>query len=389
MRHLITLCALVGAAASLVAQSSAPRVEVTDKGAHTSIAGPGAPRHIVGLPRVAHTILMDTGVRTYGLQYTVAHDPKRPDIAIPGEGYIGMPRPANCNWYAGGFLDLWINGKSIGSTPVHSFLGRSVGSRGQVDFVFDTAASLVRIRFVALAGGDALYCQVLLEPKSEIKDLQVRLRCYPSAFVSNAERHVLTPTRDLAQGKQANLDPAEEGWLLYYDRIFDAGYVGKSRTGLGPCSVLWPAGQPDKVAFTVAAYGITTVMTFKSGRRDLRFVFFDYKGTKNKTAIADLRRRAAALQRQLSTFSFVDKGIADWPLARKRQEIAQILATMPDEKEAAARYRTWAAELAGQLDLVRTGGPGAIMAEATAAKLIREWERGIPKLKLKALLEGI
>lgn len=389
MRCLMAACVALAALASACAQPPTPRVSVTDHGPRTSIAGPGAPTHTVGLPRLMHLIVMDTGVKTMGLQYTVAHDEKQPGVAIPGEGYIGMPKPVSCNWYHGGFFDLVINGESIGTTPIHSLVGRGVGGRGQVDFVFDTPLSLVRIRFVALAGSDALYCQALLEPKAEITSLRLLLRCYPSAFVSNADRHVLTATRDLAQGERVELDVANESWLLYYDRIFDAGHVSPTRTGVGPCSVLWPGTQVDKVGFTVASYGIETAMDIKPEVRDLRLVFFDYAGTTNKAAVADLRRRADELLRELGAFPFTDDGITNWPLARKQQEVAQILATMPGEQEEATRYREWAVELTEHIKLIQSGAPGGVMAEAAAASVIQQWEQGVPGLKLKALLKSI
>ena len=388
MRYLVTACTAVAALSSAFAQPKPPEVLVTDYGAKTSVAGPGAPAHIVGLQRVMHTIAMDTGVRKYGLRYVVAHDDKRPGVAIPGEGYIGMSQPSGCNWYAGGFFDLWINGKSIGSCPIHSLVGRSAGKRGYVDFAFDTPLSVVRIRFVTIAGSDALYCQTRMEPKTEIKSLRVRLRCYPSAYVRNAERHVLTATRDLAQGERAELDLAREWWLLYYDRIFDAGHVSPSRTGVGSCSALWPGNQASKVSFTVGSYGTDTAMVLNPKLLDLRFVFFDYAGKKNETAIADLRQRADGLLRELATFPFTDQSIANWPLAQKQQEIAQVLARMPDE-QAAARYRKWATELGERLKLVQSGAAGAIMAEAAAAKIVQQWEQGLPELRLKALLKGI
>ena len=389
MRYPITVCVAAGALASALAQPLSQQVLVTDHGAHTSIAKPGAPTHIVGLQRVMHRIVMDTGVKKYGLQYVVAHDDKRPGVAIPGEGYIGMTNPANCNWYAGGFFDLLINGKSIGTTPIHSLVGRSVGKRGCVDFVFDTTFSLVRIRFITLAGSDALYCQTLLEPKTEIKSLRVLVRCYPSAYVSNADRHVLTATRDLAQGERAELDLVSEWWLLYYDRIFDTGHISPSRTGVGPCSVLWPGTQANKVGFTVASYGIGTAMDLKPALRDFRFIFFDYKGTKNEAAIADLRQRADGLLRELAEFPFTDQDIANWPLEQKQKQIAQVLATMQGEEETAAQYQKWAAELVQHLKLLQSDAAGGIMAEATAASIIQQWEKGLPELKLKALLKGI
>ena len=385
----MSLYAVAGLSASLLAQPAPPRVLLTDRGPNTSIARPGAPTHIVGLPRTIHTMVMNTGTTKYGLQYVIAHDAKRPGIAIPGEGYIGMPQPSNCNWYAGGFFDLWVNGNSIGSTPIHSFVGRAAGNRGCVDFVFDTAPSLVRIRFVALADSDALFCQVLLEPKAEITSLKTVLRCYPSAFVSNSTRHVLTPTRDLAQGERAELDPLNEQWLLYYDRVFDAGHITPSKTGVGPCSVVLGNDQADNVSLTVGTYGTDTTIELKPSRPDFRFVFFDYKGTTNKAAMADLRQRASGLLEELTTFPFIDQETARWPLEEKQKQIAQVLARMPNEREAAERYRKWAVDVAEQLKIIRSGAHGAVMAEAEAGRIIREWEKGLPELRLKALLDGI
>ncbi len=66
-----------------------------------------------------------------------------------------------------------------------------------------------------------------------------------------------------------------------------------------------------------------------------------------------------------------------------------MLALVPDDKEAAAQYQRWAGELAAQLELVPSSSSGAILAEAEAASTIGQWERGLPALKLKALLNEI
>jgi hypothetical protein len=92
---------------------------------------------------------------------------------------------------------------------------------------------------------------------------------------------------------------------------------------------------------------------------------------------------------ELTTFAFTDPSLAHWPLSRKQAEIRQVLASVPDDKEATARYERWGQELAAQLKLVHSGSPGAIMAEAAAARTISQWERGLPELKLKALLNEI
>ena len=375
--------------ALVICSVSQAQVLVSDLGVETGVIGAGAPAHTIGLQRHQQTIVMDTGAQKYGLRYVVALDPKNPQAAIPGEGYIGMPEPVGCNWYGGGFFDLQINGRSIGTTLVHSFTGRSSPGRGTADFVFDTAQAVVRVRFVARAGGDCLFAQALLEPKVEIKSLRVALRCYPSAFVSNADRHVLTASRDIKQGDRATLDVAGEGWAFYYDRIYDTGYAGVSQTGAGPCAALWVPSQIGKASLNVGNYAVETVLDLKPALRDFRFVFFDHAGRKNEAAKTDLQKRSPALAQELAAFAFTDPGVAQWPLAQKQAEVRRTLASVPADKEAAARYERWGRELADQLKQLHDGSAGAIMAEADATRTIAQWEDGLADLKLKALLNDI
>jgi hypothetical protein len=373
----------------MLATSAPAQVIVTDSGVETALIGPGAPAHTVGLQRHQQLITLDTGSKIYGLRYAVARDAKRPGVAIPGEGYLGMPRPSDCNWYAGGFFDLQLNGQSIGSTWAHSVTGRSGPQRGTADFVFDAPQAVVRVRFVAQAGGDCLFAQALLEPKQQIKSARIVVRCYPSAFVSDADRHVVTAVRDLRQGERAALDVAREWWTLYYDRIFDAGYVSPGHVAVGPCAALWLPRQTEKAGFTVGNYGIDTKFDLQPAGRDFRFVFFDYAGQKNEAAQADLRQRATKLRQDLEQFAFTDPTLANWPLEKKQAEIRQVLGSLSAGPGVYADYDRWARDLAVQLKLVRSGAVGAIMAEADVARTISQWERGLPALKLKALLNEI
>lgn len=379
----------VVACLGLPAAVSQAQVLVSDSGVQTHLIGPGAPAHTVGLQRHQQTIVLDTGKQTYGLRYVVARDPKNPRAAIPGEGYIGMPQPADCNWYAGGFFDLRINGRSIGTTLIQSLTGRGSRERGTADFVFDSPQAMVRVRFVAESGGDCLFAQALLEPKEPIRSVRFAVRCYPSAFVSDADRHVLTPLRDWKQGQRAQLDVARECWTLYYDRIYDAGYVGATYRGVGPCAVLWLPGQTEKAGFTVGSYGIETVYDLIPAQRDFRFLFLDCAGTKNEAAKADLQRRGAALVRKLSAFEFTDPGLRDWPLAEKQAEIRRVLSLAVKDEHAIAKYDRLGRELAAQLKLIHAGAAGVIMAEARAAQIIQAWEQGLPELRLTALLNEI
>ena len=340
--------------------------------------GPGAPRR---------TIVMDTAAQTYALRYAVGLDPNNPKAAVPAEGYIGMPKPSSHNWYAGGFFDLRLNGQSVGTTLIHSLSGRSSGDRGTADFVFDTSLAVARVRFVALAGGDCIYAQVLIEPKQKMTSVRVGTRCYPSGYINDSDRHVRTATRDFAQGERAELDVTNEWWTLYYDSVYDAGHFGQGpfgtlRTGGGPCAMLWLPSQTQSVTFTVGSCGINTGFNLKPALREFRFVFFDYTGTKNEAANSHLHARGQALLKGLTAFPFADAGLTDWPLQQKQAESRQVLGSMSEDEEAAAQYERWGRELADQLKLARSGATGTIIAEANAARTIGQWDRGLQVLKL-------
>ncbi|MBM3791880.1 MAG: hypothetical protein FJW35_16225 [Acidobacteria bacterium] len=180
-----------------------------------------------------------------------------------------------------------------------------------------------------------------------------------------------------------------EWWTLYYDRVYDAGYIGPTHSGVGLWAMLWLPDQTEKAGFAVGNYGIETVLDLQPTRRDFRFAFFDYAGQKNEAARVDLQGRARALQQELATFVFTDASLAHWPPPQKQAEIQRVLAAVPEEKKAAARYERWSHELATQLKQVRSGAGGAIMAEANVARIIGDWERRLPELKLKALLNEI
>jgi len=381
--HLMKLYMAVGSCLVLILPSLSPaqqppQVVVTESGT----LGPGAPRR---------TIVLDTTARTYALRYRVDLDPDNPQAAVPHEGYIGMPRPSDHNWYAGGFFDLRLNGQSVGTTLIHSLSGRSSGGssggRGTADFVFDTPLAVVRIRFIALAGGDCVYAQVLLEPKQKITSVTVGTRCYPSGYINDSDRHVRTAMQNFAQGERAELNVADEWWTLYYDSVYDAGHFGQGpfgtlRTGGGPCAMLWLPSQTQSVTFTVGSYAVHTGLGLKPTLRDFRFVFLDYTGTKNEAANSDLHARGQTLIEELAALSFADPSLTNWPLQQKQAKMRQVLASVAKDEEAAAQYERWGRELADQLKLARSGAAGAIIAEADAAQIIDQWERGLHVLKL-------
>lgn len=372
------------------AQTEPGRVIFLDRGRDERVIdSPTAPEHVRGLTGVSHQMDLDSGKVVYGLRYCAAVDPRRAEGALPGEGYIGMALPSKCNWYYGGFLDLQIDGRAVGTTRLHSLSGRADGPAGHVDFIFDTTQAVVRIRFSVKAGDDALFAQVLMEPKAPIKSIRLVTRCYPSAFSADAERHVLTSVRALEKGRTVDLDLACENWLFFMDRLLDKGVHIAPHTGVGPCALLWAGGQTVRGGIGVGNYGIDTRFDLDPARRDFRFVFFDYAGRSNAVAEADLRGRADALQRELAAFAFTDPRVTGWSPAERRAEVLALLAKARDVGEIARRYEQWTAKLAAALPRIRAADAGSILAEAEASDIVTEWEKGLPELRLRAILGEI
>lgn len=384
----LTLALLLAAALAAGAQGEAPGVLIMDHGREEKTIGPGAPAHTRGLLGANHQIDLDTGKKIYGLRYVAAIDQSLQGEARPGEGYIGMPRPSAANWYHGGFFDLVINGRSIGRTMLHSLTARSNGPRGTLDFVFDTPQAVVRVRFVARGGSDVLLCQATLEPKTEIKSLAVMVRCYPAGFISQGgARRALSAVREVAQGEQADLNPASESWLLYYDALADLHQVVNRQKGIGPCAGAWLPEQITAAQVSVGGYAVETRFTFKPDSRDLRFAFLDLAGAFNAAAQERLQAEGAALVTELRAFDFVDPALRGWSLAAKQAEVKDALAHLPENHERRREYDQLVADLKPLLEAITAGGN--IMAEARAADYIQQWERGLPELKLEALLRAI
>jgi hypothetical protein len=384
----LTLALLLAAALTAGAQDETPGVLIMDHGREEKIIGPGAPVHTRGLLGANHQIDLDTGKKIYGLRYVAAIDQSLKGEALPGEGYIGMPRPTGANWYHGGFIDLVINGRSIGKTMLHSLTARSNGPRGTVDFVFDTPQAVVRVRFVARGGSDVLLCQARLEPKTEIKSLTVMLRCYPAGFISQGgARRVMSAGREIAQGEKADLDLATESWLLYYDALADLHQVVGNQKGIGPCAGAWLPEQITAAQVSVGGYAVETRLTLKPDSRDLRFAFLDLAGTFNAAAQERLKAEGAALVTELRAFDFVDPALRGWSLAEKQAEVKDALAHLPENHEKRREYDQLITDLKPLLEAF--AAEGNIMAEARAADYIQQWERGLPELKLEALLRAI
>ncbi len=365
------------------------RVMVIDRGVTERIIGPGAPAHVIGLWGRYHEMDIDTGRVLYGLRYGAAVDEKLGGEAQPGEGYIGMVRPTNANWYHGGFFDLIINGRSIGTSIPEPLYGLGGPERGHVDFVFDTPQAVVRVRFVGRRDDNLLLCQVKLEPKEEITQMRLALRNYPSAFSSSADRRIETALEEIPQGENRDIDPAAQWWALYYDTILDLGGTDGVRTGMGPCAALWVPGQTASGRLNAGGYSCDTNFELKPGLTDYRFIFFDFRGIANADAQAEIHERAETLLQELVSYDFTNRDVVQWPLEQRWNTVTKLCDGLEDGEEMRAKFEDWYNYLEPLLRTMQAGESGAIISEAAVSRIIHEWESSEPELKLKALFEEI
>jgi hypothetical protein len=362
-------------------------VVFVDHGRTERMVEANAREDLRGRTQIEHQMDLDTGRVVYGLRY-YAYAGKEPSDLVYGEGYIGMPEPAKCNWYYGGFLDLQIDGRSIGNAPMRGMSGVGGDAWGRIDMVFETTQAMVRVRFAARTGDDALLAQVRLEPKQKIASLRLILRCYPSAFSQETRRYVMTPVRELEQGKTVTLDGDREPWVFCADKLLDAGIHVAPHTGAGGCAALWATGQTVRASVGVGIYSIETRLDLDPAQRDFRFALFDFKGRKNAEAEASLRRRAADLQRELAADPFLDPRLGGWNPAARRAALARMTAGLPDAAAELKRFEAIAARMEALLKQRAAQGLD-ILAEAEAAALTDEWTSALPALRLRSLLNGI
>jgi len=323
------------------------------------------------------------GDTTFRTRYSVVMDPKQKGKAFPSEGYIGMPGPSSCNWYAGGFLFVRINGRDIGRTKLHAGVVSETGSRAMADLVWDAEVARVRVRLAGLAGDDKLLCEIALEPKQEIKSLRVLLRCYPSFFTAwhkrNGDRKIATPAATLKQGDNVTL-PADKHWYgVYYDTIFD---VAKGE-GHGPCAAMFPPDTFKTVRFGVGSYGVETELTCRPDARRVRLAFWDFRKQANAAVLDRFRRRAKAWATQLAEFDFTAESVRGFDRKAALAELATLTRSAAVRKQLGAKADTYRKRIEA---LVPTTGQPGILQETELVGLITEYRDFLWELKVAALL---
>ena len=335
------------------------------------------------------TMSLNTGAITYGIHVATAASADGKKV-VPAEGYLGMPQPGSENWYGGGFMSISLNGNNIGSAPLKEMRVIETGERGAFDVIWDASEGAVRVRFLALPGDDRLFCEVALEPKTEVKSFDIRLSCYPSFFTSwhkqKGHRVVESPASKAEEGATFTIDPQKDWALLYYDTIFDVA----AERGVGPCAMLFLPEQIKAGKSKIGDYCVPTESTVAPGVSAVRFIFWDLKGKTNKDAIATIKGKSAACRDELSKMSFVNRTLAGFDFAKKKAETDAAIASAKGTEPFAKKIGEIDAKLGPICEKVKTvvasGQAMPFALEDEALKLIAEREQVHWKLKFHVLL---
>ena len=266
--------------------------------------GPGAPFVIDGGMHEGHRSLrwpefeLKNTVPTYALTYHVCvEEEAHPGMVEvwPREGGagIGMTRPTGCNFYSGGFLDVRIDGSSIG--PYRAKIERlTYPTASAYRFTWNTPAAEVQLVFVGRDGDDKMLVHGEVTPGDQFSsDIEVRVKCFPSSFREPRDRWTATADRELRHGMKALLGPTEY-WAFFMDRHFDEAMLpDESR---GPCALLFNPRQMRRAMVDVGSYGINTRLELMPAQTSFDLALWEFADEGNDAALVRLREAVAEVE---------------------------------------------------------------------------------------------
>ena len=283
----------------------------------------GSYRGHEGHARVSYKADMDTGATRFTLSHWADVDPSHAPKVLPLEGMIGLSRPAVQNWYANGFLRLYIGKEQVGEVPVKSVRVAEDGERGAVVFDWERKEGTWRVTFIALPKGKSLFCSVRHFPVGPPVDWQIRLTNFPAGATRDGEREIATAKRTAKQKNSLTLVPAEEWWVVYYDNVHK---VGTPRSE-GPSALLYVPDDVKECHVDVGTYGVATRIL--PAKNEVRMILWDsFFGLTNAEAVAEMKQTAAEQLRSLRDMKFVHRAVFSDDWKERQAEMEKLLAAL-------------------------------------------------------------
>lgn len=377
---------LLAVAATMAgAQQPGGTVAAIDTGAKT---GPATYECTSGHSIKRQTITLDSAKVRYGFTYTGCYDPSHGDVHPSSEGHFGMPEPWTGNFYAGGFLEVFVNGKDAIAYTLKDMRVLETGDRGSFQAVWAHPDGDVGLRVLMLPGGNHVLCDLSWKPKTigAIKTVKMTLRAYPSFFTSfnhrQGERHCQTPRIDLKEPQTLEIVPDKDTYLYYYDAVFDTA----KGEGNGPCAAIV---APEGVAggkVSIGDYAEMTEINCKPEAGHVRYALYDFSGHTNADAEGYLKTQSAADLAQLQQTDFRPSLVRDMDTEKLKADSAKLLADAADDGKT---MRPKIDELLTKIAALKAkADAGDWTAEADIAQLLRDSEDMFWRLKIFAVLNS-
>lgn len=366
-------------------QKPAGTVAVIDSGAKS---GPATYECEPGHSIKRQTVTLDSAKTRYAFAYTGCYDPSHGDVHPSSEGHFGMPEPWTGNFYSGGFLEVFVNGKDAITYTLSDMRVLETGDRGSFQAVWAHPDGDVGLRVMMLPGGNHVLCDLSWKPKTEgaIKTVKMTLRAYPSFFTSfnhrKGERHCLTPRVDMKEPQVLEIVPDKDTYLYYYDAVFDTA----RGEGNGPCAaIIAPEGVlGGKV--NIGDYAEMTEINVKPEAGHIRFALYDFMGQTNAAAGEYLKTRAAADLTRLQQADFRPVLVREMDLEKLKAESAKLVAEAADDGKA---FKPKIDDLMAKVAALKAkADAGDWTAEADIAQLLRDSEDMFWRLKIFAVLNS-
>jgi len=248
----------------------------------------------VGLPLCAGEAPCSYELHYHACLEVAAH-PRAIEVATKeGLSGLGLVRPSSANWYRGGFIDVRVNGHSVGLYKPN--LSRVTYRSGAVAVkaTWRMQGGTVALTFVQVP--DEEFIRVLGEiADTEVNSLEVRLRCYPSIIRRTGTRVAWTASRrrdrlgTLAAGRR-------ESWFLLADRQYDCA---KTKRGDGPCAVMFAPSEVMEAKAKLSDYAVDVTLRLRAELRKFHLAIWEFKDWPNQKALDYLRGLSDRLVAQI------------------------------------------------------------------------------------------
>jgi hypothetical protein len=253
---------------------------------------------------------------SYTLSYAIHEEPDGTFQPCPwhyGSG-LGMTAPSERNWFSNGFIDVEVNGRSLGASKATFSSVKTEQGSEQLKGEWDGVSATVTLTFNVSPAG-ALVIDGAVKPKTDINSLRVILWCIPSAGskdFTDMDKWLSTANRELKPNQRITLNLPQEDWVLFYDKTYDPPHPEAA----GPCAMMFDPSQASSVEINMAnpdngavltlpsgalytPYVITTLLDYPAECRRFRLVLWDLYAVENAEAIRYFKKWAEKLRAEL------------------------------------------------------------------------------------------